>query len=153
MPDEILDVTIEAVRDRFHALNVPLAYFDGPGGTQCPDSVLQAVSGYLLTCNANRGGKFLTSMVTEDVVAAARAAASDLLGAATDEVVFGANMTSLNFALSRSAARDWRAGDEIVVTRLDHDANISPWLELADDKDLTVHFCELDGECRLDLDH
>ncbi len=153
MPDEVLDVTIEAVRDRFHALNVPLAYFDGPGGTQCPDSVLQAVSGYLLACNANRGGKFLTSMVTEDVVAAARAAASDLLGAATDEVVFGANMTSLNFALSRSAARDWEAGDEVIVTRLDHDANISPWLELADDKDLTVHFCELDRECRLDIDH
>jgi cysteine desulfurase family protein (TIGR01976 family) len=153
MADEVLDVTIEAVRDRFHSLNVPLAFFDGPGGTQCPDSVLQAVSGYMLTCNANLGGKFLTSMVTEDVVAAARAAASDLLGAATDEVIFGANMTTLNFALTRAAARDWNEGDEVVVTRLDHDANISPWLELADDKRLTLHFCELDGECRIDLDH
>ena len=153
MADEVLDVTIEAVRDRFHSLNVPLAYFDGPGGTQCPDSVLQAVSGYMLTCNANLGGKFLTSMVTEDVVASARAAASDLLGAATDEVIFGPNMTTLNFALSRTAARDWNEGDEVIVTRLDHDANIAPWLELADDKRLTVHFCELDAECRLDLDH
>jgi cysteine desulfurase family protein (TIGR01976 family) len=153
MADEILDVTIEAVRDRFHSLNVQMAFFDGPGGTQCPDSVLEAVSGYMLTCNANLGGKFLTSMVTEDVVAAARAAASDLLGAATDEVIFGQNMTTLNFALSRTAARDWVEGDEIVVTRLDHDGNIAPWLQLADDKNLTVHFCELDGECRLDLDH
>jgi cysteine desulfurase family protein (TIGR01976 family) len=153
MADEVLDVSIEAVRDRFHALNVPMVYFDGPGGTQCPDSVIEAVSGYLLACNSNVGGKFLTSMVTEDVVGAARAAASDLLGAMTDEVIFGQNMTTLNFALSRTAARDWEEGDEVVVTRLDHDANIAPWLHLADDKRLTVHFCELDNECRIDLDH
>ena len=151
--EQILDVTIEAVRDRFHTLNVPMAYFDGPAGTQVPDSVLEAVSGYMLAANANAGGKFLTSMVTDDVIASARAAASDLLGVPTDEVTFGANMTSLNFALSRTAARDWQEGDEIVVTRLDHDANISPWLELAYDKHLTVHFCEIDEECRLDLDH
>ena len=73
--DEVLDVTIEAVRDRFHSLNVPLAFFDGPAGTQCPDSVIEAVSGYLLTANANAGGKFLTSMVTDDVIASARAPA------------------------------------------------------------------------------
>ncbi len=151
--EQVLDVTIEAVRDRFHALNVPMAFFDGPAGTQVPDSVLEAVSGYLLTANANAGGKFVTSMVTDDVIGSARAAASDLLGVATDEVTFGANMTSLNFALSRTAAREWKEGDEVVVTRLDHDANISPWLELAYDKQLTVHFCELDSECRIDLDH
>ncbi len=151
--EQIVDVTIEAVRDRFHTLNVPMAYFDGPAGTQVPDSVLEAVSGYLLTANANAGGKFVTSMVTDDVIGSARAAASDLLGVATDEVTFGANMTSLNFALSRTAAREWKEGDEIVVTRLDHDANISPWLELAYDKQLTVHFCEIDNECRIDLDH
>ncbi len=151
--EQIVDVTIEAVRDRFHTLNVPMAYFDGPAGTQVPDSVLEAVSGYLLTANANAGGKFVTSMVTDDVIGSARAAASDLLGVATDEVTFGANMTSLNFALSRTAAREWKEGDEVVVTRLDHDANISPWLELAYDKQLTVHFCEIDNECRIDLDH
>jgi cysteine desulfurase family protein (TIGR01976 family) len=151
--EQIVDVTIEAVRDRFHALNVPMAFFDGPAGTQVPDSVLEAVSGYLLTANANAGGRFLTSMVTDDVISSARAAASDLLGVATDEVTFGANMTSLNFALSRTAAREWKEGDEVVVTRLDHDANISPWLELAYDKQLTVHFCGLDNECRIDLDH
>src|SRR2546423_9020537 len=118
---EVVDVTIEAVRDRFHALNVPLAFFDGPAGTQCPDSVIEAVSGYLLTANANAGGKFLTSMVTDDVIAAARAAASDLLGAMTDEVVFGPNITSLNFALSRPASRDCDHGDDNVGTKLDYD--------------------------------
>src|SRR5438067_13209367 len=150
---EVVDVTIEAVRDRFHTLNVPMAFFDGPGGTQCPDSVIEAVSGYLLTANANVGGKFLTSMVTEDVIAAARAAASDLLGVMTDEVLFGPNMTTLNFALSRTASRDWQEGDEIVVTRLDHDANVAPWLQIAEDRGLKVGFVELDEECRLDLDH
>ncbi len=150
---EVVDVTIEAVRERFHALNVPLAFFDGPAGTQCPDSVIEAVSGYLLTANANAGGRFLTSMVTDDVIASARSAASDLLGVHTDEVIFGPNMTTLNFALSRTAARDWRAGDEVVVTGLDHDANVSPWLELAADKGLEVHVAALDEGCRLDLDH
>src|SRR6058998_1073525 len=144
---EVVDVTIEAVRDRFHTLNVPLAFFDGPAGTQCPDSVIEAVSGYLLTANANAGGKFLTSIVTDEVIGAARAAASDLLGVMTDEVVFGPNMTSLNFHLSRTAARDWQAGDEIVVTKLDHDANVSPWLHVAEDRGMTVHLVELDGEC------
>src|SRR3954454_15814088 len=124
---EVVDVTIEAVLDRFHTLNVPFAYFDGPAGTQVPDSVLEAVSGYLLAANANAGGRFLTSMVTDDVIASARAAASDLLGVMTDEVTFGANMTSLNFHLSRAASRDWQAGDEVVATKLDHDANIAPW--------------------------
>ncbi|MEI8104411.1 MAG: cysteine desulfurase-like protein [Actinomycetes bacterium] len=150
---EVVDVTIEAVLDRFHSLNVPMAYFDGPAGTQVPDSVLEAVSGYLLACNANVGGKFLTSMVTDDVVAAARAAASDLLGVFNDEVTFGANMTSLNFALSRTASRDWQAGDEVVVTRLDHDANVAPWLEIAHDKGIVVKLANLDDECRIDLDH
>ena len=150
---EVVDVTIEAVLDRFHTLNVPLAYFDGPAGTQVPDSVLEAVSGYMLAANANVGGKFLTSMVTDDVVAAARAAASDLLGVFSDEVIFGANMTTLNFALSRTAARDWQAGDEVVATKLDHDANIAPWLELAEDKGIVVKLADLDAECRIDLDH
>ena len=151
--EQVLDVTIEAVRDRFHTLNVPLAYFDGPAGTQVPDSVLEAVSGYLLAANANAGGRFLTSMVTDDVIASARAAASDLLGVMTDEVTFGANMTSLNFALSRTASRDWAEGDEVVVTKLDHDANISPWLEIAHDRGVVVKLADLDAECRIDLDH
>jgi cysteine desulfurase family protein (TIGR01976 family) len=92
-------------------------------------------------------------MVTDDVIASARAAASDLLGVMTDEVTFGANMTSLNFALSRAASRDWAAGDEVVATKLDHDANIAPWLEIAHDKGVVVKLAELDSECRVDLDH
>ncbi len=151
--DEVVPVSIEAVRDRFHSLGVAMAYFDGPGGTQCPDSVIEAVSGYLLTANANVGGKFLTSLVTDDVVHSARAAASDLLGVPTDEVIFGQNMTTLNFALTRTAARDWREGDEVIVTRLDHDGNVAPWLQVAEDKGLVVKRANLDHECRVDLDH
>ena len=79
--------------------------------------------------------------------------AAEFLNATVDEVAFGANMTTLNFALSRAASREWSAGDEVICTKLDHDGNVSPWLELAHDKDLTVHFCEVDEECRLDLDH
>ncbi len=144
--------TIESVRERFSALRAPLAFFDGPGGTQVPDSVIEAIAGYLRTANANLGGPFSTSRASEELVDEAHAVAGRFLGAAADEVVFGQNMTTLNFALSRTAARDWPAGDEIVVTRLDHDANVSPWLELARDKDLVIRFCELDADCRLDLD-
>jgi cysteine desulfurase family protein (TIGR01976 family) len=153
MGDRELDNSLLAVRERFSALGGPLAFFDGPGGTQCPDSVIDAVSTYLRRCNANRGGRFRSSRATEEIVAAARDAAGRLLGAQPDEVVFGANATSLNFSLSRTAARDWQPGDEVIVTRLDHDANIAPWLELARDKDLRVHFCNLDADCRLELDH
>jgi cysteine desulfurase family protein (TIGR01976 family) len=145
--------TIDAVRARFSALRAPLAFFDGPGGTQVPDSVVEAIADYLRSANANLGGAFSTSRATDDLVARARAAAADLLAATPGEVVFGANMTTLNFALSRTAARDWREGDEIVVTRLDHDANIAPWLELGHDRGLVVRFCNLDGECRVDLAH
>ena len=145
--------TIESIRERFTALRCPLAFFDGPGGTQVPDSVADAIAAYLHTANANLGGAFATSRASDRVVASARSAAAVLLGATADEVVFGANMTTLNFALSRTAARDWAAGDEVIVTKLDHDANVAPWLELAHDKALAVRFCELDSECRLDLDH
>jgi cysteine desulfurase family protein (TIGR01976 family) len=147
------ETTIESVRERFTALQRPLAFFDGPGGTQVPDSVVDAITAYLHTANANLGGDFLTSRASDRVVASARSAAAGLLGATAGEIVFGANMTTLNFHLSRTAARDWTAGDEVVVTKLDHDANVSPWLELAQDKGLVVRFCELDAECRLDLDH
>ena len=145
--------TIENVRERFSALGVPVAFFDGPGGTQAPDSVIEAISSYLQAANANVGGAWVHSLMTGEVVNAARQAASHLVGGETDEFVFGANTTTLNFALSRTAGREWEAGDEVVVTRLDHDANVAPWLELAHDRGLVVRFCELDGECRLDLDH
>jgi cysteine desulfurase family protein (TIGR01976 family) len=145
--------TVEAVRARFSALRQPLAFFDGPGGTQVPDSVIEAIAEYLRADNANAGGPFATSRRTDALITRARATAAEFLNATVDEVAFGANMTTLNFALTRAASRDWREGDEIVCTRLDHDGNVSPWLELAHDKNLVVRFAEIDEECRLDLDH
>ncbi|HZQ83146.1 MAG TPA: cysteine desulfurase-like protein [Gaiellaceae bacterium] len=144
--------TVESVRARFTALQRPLAFFDGPGGTQVPDSVVDAIAGYLRESNANLGGAFATSRRSDALVTNAHAAAADFLNATIDEVAFGANMTTLNFALSRTAAREWSEGDEIVCTRLDHDGNISPWLELAHDRNLVVRFADVDDECRLDLD-
>jgi cysteine desulfurase family protein (TIGR01976 family) len=145
--------TVDQLRARFSALDRPLVFLDGPGGTQVPDSVVDAIATYLRESNANLDGPFETSRRSGALVTEARQAAAELLGATVDEVVFGQNMTTLNFALTRAAARDWHAGDEIVVTRLDHDANISPWLELALDKRLTVRFGEVDEDCRLDVDH
>jgi len=144
--------TVDAVRARFSALQQPLALFDGPGGTQVPDEVIAAIAEYLRDGNANTGGPFATSRATDAVLERAHATAARFLGATVDEVSFGANMTTLNFALSRTAGRDWSAGDEIVCTRLDHDGNVAPWLELARDRELVVRFCDVDCDCRLDLD-
>ncbi len=143
---------VAAVRARYSALDGPTAFFDGPGGTQVPDSVIEAMAGYLQESNANLGGSFSTSRESDRTVEEAHRAVARFLGASADEVGFGANMTTLNFTLSRTAARGWKPGDEVVVTRLDHDANVSPWLELAKDKDLVVRFVDVDDECRLDLD-
>jgi cysteine desulfurase family protein (TIGR01976 family) len=146
-----LDVT--AVRARFSALDRPTAFFDGPGGTQAPDSVVEAMSSYLREANANLGGPFETSRRSDEIVAAAHEVAGRFLGASPDEVGFGQNMTTLNFALSRTMGRELAAGDEIVVTRLDHDGNVAPWLELARDLDLVVRFADFsDEDCTLDLD-
>jgi len=144
---------LQSVRARFSALDRPLTFFDAPGGTQVPDSVIDAIAEHLRSSNANTGGSFETSRRTDALITKARATAAGFLNATVDEVAFGANMTTLNFALSRAAARDWSAGDEVVCTKLDHDGNIAPWLELARDKGLTVHLCEVDDSCRLDLDH
>jgi cysteine desulfurase family protein (TIGR01976 family) len=145
--------TVEAVRERFSALRQPLAFFDGPGGTQVPDSVIDAISEYLRESNANIGAPYGTSQRTDALVARSRETAAEFLNATVEEVAFGPNMTTLNFALSRAAGREWAAGDEIVCTKLDHDANVAPWLELARDRDLVVRFAEIDDECRLDIDH
>jgi cysteine desulfurase family protein (TIGR01976 family) len=143
---------VRAVRRQFSALGRELAFFDGPGGTQTPDSVIEAIAAYLRESNANVGGPFETSRRTEAVVTDARLAASAFLGCAPEEVVFGANMTTLNFALTRAAAREFAAGDEVVVTRLDHDGNVSPWLELAHDLGLVVRFADIREDCTLALD-
>jgi cysteine desulfurase family protein (TIGR01976 family) len=143
---------VEAVRARFSALRQPLAFFDGPGGTQVPDSVVEAVAAYYRESNANVSGPYETSRRTEALVTQARLTAADFLGCRPEETIFGANMTTLNFALSRTVGRGWRAGDEIVVTKLDHDGNVSPWLELAHDLELTVRFADIRDDTTLDLD-
>ena len=142
---------VAAARARFAALQGPTAFFDGPGGTQTPDSVIEAVSSYLREANANLGGPFVTSLRSDQVVDAAHDAAARFLGASPSEVGFGQNMTTLNFALTRALGRELSAGDELVVTRLDHDANVSPWLELAADLELVVRFADLrEDDCTLD---
>jgi cysteine desulfurase family protein (TIGR01976 family) len=143
---------VAAVRGGFSSLARDLAFFDGPGGTQVPDSVIDAVSRYLRESNANIGGPYETSRRTEAVIADARLAGAEWLGCTPDEVVFGPNMTTLNFALTRTAARELRAGDQVLVTRLDHDANVAPWLELAHDLDLEVRFADIRDDGTLDLD-
>jgi cysteine desulfurase family protein (TIGR01976 family) len=143
---------VAAVRNHFSALRRGLAFFDGPGGTQVPDEAIEAIATYLRESNANVGGDFETSRRSDALVADARLAGAGFLGCSIDEVVFGPNMTTLNFALSRAAARGWREGDEVVVTRLDHDANVSPWLELARDLGLVVRFADISEDTTLDLD-
>jgi cysteine desulfurase family protein (TIGR01976 family) len=144
---------VAAVRARFSALATPTAFLDGPGGTQVPDSVVEAMASCLRQANANLEGPFETSRRADAVVADAHEAAARFLGASPEEVGFGQNMTTLNFALTRTLGRELEAGDEIVVTRLDHDGNVAPWLELARDLDLVVRFADLRIEnCTLDPD-
>jgi cysteine desulfurase family protein (TIGR01976 family) len=142
---------VEAVRARYSALRQPLAFFDGPGGTQVPDEVIDAVSRYYRESNANVSGPYATSRRTEELVTKARVKAGEFLGCTPDETIFGANMTTLAFALTRTAGREWSEGDEIIVTKLDHDANVSPWLELAHDKKLEVRFVDINDDTTLDL--
>lgn len=134
---------IESIRARFPALErvhggSPVAYFDGPGGTQVPRDVAEAVSSYLLRHNANVHWGFPTSAETDRIVAAGRDAAADLLGANSHEIVFGPNMTTLTFQLARALGRQFAPGTEIVVTELDHRANVDPWLDMAQMWNFTV---------------
>jgi cysteine desulfurase family protein (TIGR01976 family) len=130
----------------------PAAFLDGPGGTQVPQRVIDAISNYLRSDNANTGGAYSTSRRTDAMIAEARAAMADFLHCGADEVAFGPNMTTLTFAISRAIGRELKPGDEIVVTRLDHDANVSPWLAMAEDRGLTVRWAEIhDEDCTLDM--
>src|SRR5690606_17750388 len=131
-----------------------IAYFDGPAGTQVPQRVIDAMSRYLVEMNANHGGAFASSRASDALLAEAHQAAADLLGADDpDCIAFGQNMTSLTFALSRALGRTWKSGDEIIVTRLDHDANVTPWVLAARDAGAEVRFVEIRrDDCTLDLD-
>jgi cysteine desulfurase family protein (TIGR01976 family) len=132
----------------------PAVFFDGPGGSQVPARVIDAVATCLAQHNANEGGLFATSRQVDTIVTAAREAVADLLCCTdSDLIVFGPNMTTLTFALSRSLARTWSKGDEVIVTRLDHDANVSPWLLAAQDAGVVVRFLDIDPtDCTLRVD-
>src|SRR6478609_40859 len=142
------------MRDRFPGIDPDWARFDGPAGTQMVDSAIDAMTDFLRSgANANGHGLFAASVASTGVVADARHCVGRLLGGDPDGLVFGANMTTLNFALTRSLARDWSAGDEIVGTRLDHDANVTPWRLAAADRGAVVRLAEFDtGTGRLDPD-
>jgi cysteine desulfurase family protein (TIGR01976 family) len=135
---------VAQVRAQFPALRSEAVFFDNPGGTQVAGRVVERMGDYLLRTNANHGGAFKTSAESDALVHEAHQAVADFLGAASaNEVVFGANMTTLTFMLSRALGRRLGPGDEIVVTRLDHDANISPWLLMAEERGVTVRWVDL----------
>lgn len=144
------------VRQQFPALQQsvngqPAVFFDGPGGTQVPQPVIDAIAKYLSSSNANTGGAFVTSRSTDQMIGDARAAMADFFNCATDEVVFGANMTTLTFALSRAIGRELKAGDELLVTCLDHDADVSPWVCL-EERGVKVRTADVNpADCTLDM--
>jgi cysteine desulfurase family protein (TIGR01976 family) len=140
----LLDVA--RVRGLFPGLSDGLVHADGPGGALVPESVVRAVSQAMRVPIADRGGVFASSARAEQLVSGARAAVADLVGAAPTGVVLGANMTSLTYGIARALGKHWRRGDELVVSRLDHDANIRPWLQVADEVGMVVKWAEVDIE-------
>ncbi len=156
---KVIGLDVDALRGEFPSLLLaqdgrPVVFLDGPGGTQVPQRVIDAVTDYYLTSNANDGGAFATSERADAMVREARAAVADLYGAdSPDEIKFGYNMTTLTFHLSRSVGAHLAPGDEILVTTLDHEANISPWQAIARDRGLVVRRVEIRADdCTLDLD-
>jgi cysteine desulfurase family protein (TIGR01976 family) len=149
----------DLIRAQFPALRrtvngEPAAYLDGPGGTQVPQSVIDAMSGFMQRGGSNLGGLFASGRETDATAQAAREAMADLLHAHANEIAFGQNMTSLTFAFSRAVSRTWQPGDEVIVTWLDHDANIAPWLLAAEDRGVKVRWLDInpaDGTLRYDL--
>ena len=145
------------VRSQFPSLSQtvngqPAIFLDGPGGTQVPQRVIDAISDYLTHNNANTCGAYATSRHTDTMIAGARSAMADFMGCDADEIVFGPNMTSLTFAISRSIGRELGPGDEIVLTHLDHDANVSPWRAL-EERGVTIRMAEIhEDDCTLDMD-
>ncbi|MCU0481224.1 MAG: cysteine desulfurase-like protein, partial [Anaerolineae bacterium] len=146
---------IDKIRHLFPSLNrldTPI-FFDNPAGSQVPQTVIDAFGHYFSTMNANQGGTFKTSQKTDAMMRDVREKVADFLGATNaDEIVFGANMTTLAFSLSRALAQTMKAGDEIILTRMDHDANIAPWLRIAEERGLIVRWVDINlDDCTLDL--
>ncbi len=152
----LLDVN--EIRKQFPSLNEKFRgrkaiFFDNPGGTQVPQRVIDAISDYLIRKNSNTHGVFETSILTDLTIEEAHRAGADLLGSEPQEIVFGSNMTTLTFHLSRSLAKEISEGDEIIVTRLDHDANISPWLLLAEDRGAKIVWADINpDDCTLNME-
>jgi cysteine desulfurase family protein (TIGR01976 family) len=138
-------INVEALRAQFPAIrDTDAIFFDNPAGTQVSEQVIEAVRDYYLHANANSGGKFMTSQRSDDLTNTARRRVADFLNAPrVEEVVFGPNMTTLNYGLSRAIGKTLSPGDEIILTRMDHDANVSPWLAIADDGGLTVRWIDI----------
>ena len=155
-----MSFTPNLARAQFSALSqthndLPVVFLDGPGGSQVPGSVLEAMNAYLGYFNSNLGGHYFSSRNTTDLMKQAREHAQVLVNAeSSDNIVFGANMTSLTFQLSRAISRDWQAGDEVIVTALDHYSNVSSWQQAADDRGAIVHQARVDeSDCSLDVEH
>ena len=152
-------MNITSIRAAFPALSRihngrPVAYFDAPGGTQVPRSVADAMTGYLFHHNANTHWAYPTSEETDAIIERARESAAEFLGARADEISFGANMTTITFHLSRALGRTWRAGDEVIVTELDHHANVAPWRALEIDRGIVVRTARMIREtCEVDMEH
>jgi cysteine desulfurase family protein (TIGR01976 family) len=142
----------EAARERFSSLRSGFAFFDAPGGTQVPDEVGQAIADALRDASGNLGAPYATGRAVEAILARAKEDGGRFLGSSPDEISFGMNMTTLDFALSRAAARDLEAGDEILTTQLDHDGGVAPWVELAADKGLKVGVVAATDELTVDYD-
>jgi cysteine desulfurase family protein (TIGR01976 family) len=150
MSTTLLDV--HAARRRFSSLQGDFVFLDAPGGSQVPDEVGEAIARTLREASANIGALYETSHRVERILATARDDAARFLNCSADDVIFGQNMTVLDFALSRTAARDWREGDRILVSRLDHDGGVSPWIELAADRGFDVDWVDVTEDLRLDYD-
>jgi cysteine desulfurase family protein (TIGR01976 family) len=155
-PTDTTALDLTWIRSQFPSLTQtvdgqPAVFLDGPGGTQVPQRVIDAISDYLKTSNANTCGAYATSHRTDVIISQARAAMADFLGCGQDEVVFGPNMTTLTFAISRSIGRELGPGDEILLTHLDHDANVSPWRAL-EERGVTIRFVDVnEADCTLNL--
>jgi cysteine desulfurase family protein (TIGR01976 family) len=142
-----MPLDLSAIRDQFPSLNRADVFFDNPGGTQIAKQSLDRIVKYLLECNANHEGAFATSIASDAVLDEAHRAMADFYNAASaSEIVFGNNMTTLTLHMSRSISREWNAGDEIVLTRLDHDANVTPWVLAAQDRGVKVNWVDFDVE-------
>jgi cysteine desulfurase family protein (TIGR01976 family) len=150
MSATLLDV--DKVRSRFSSLQGDFVFLDAPGGSQVPDEVGDAIARALREASANIGAPYETSRRVQQILDTARADAGRFLNCSSDDVIFGTNMTTLDFMLSRTASRDWNAGDRILVSRLDHDGGVAPWVELAEDRGFEVDWVDVTDDLRLDLD-